>query len=410
MWAKSLNGSSVSMLTIKEAQNIIFEAATVVKESQELFISEVRGLVLRENILADRALPPFNRSMMDGYAGKISQLNITTSFKVKGEVFPGDNKKFDLKPNEVVRIFTGAKVPDGLDIVIQQEWFEKKGDEVILVNASVNLEAWKNIHLEASDAKANSTLIESGKRLRASDLAVLSSVGKTRVKTTRPLKINLVSTGDEIILPTDIPGVTQIRDAHFYVLGDLTKKLGAEAFFMGPLRDERQILKQSLEKALLSDVVVICAGVSVGDKDFVPEILEELGVKKIFHHINLKPGHPLWFGKKDNTLVFGLPGNPVSSQVCFKLFVEPTIRKMQGETNFQTRVKQYQLAQTVTKKHNRDEWAMAALNTEMKVKMIKNTGSGDFFHLSSIDGLAFLPGTAQTYEAGTMIDWIDWYD
>lgn len=397
------------MLKINEAQNIIFEHTETEKVAVETFISEVRGKVLRENILADRDLPPFNRSMMDGYAGQSTQLK-SKEFMVKGEVFPGENKTFQLNDNEVVRIFTGAKVPDGLDIVLQQEWFEKNNEKVVLSNSAVSLESWKNIHRMGSDIKVAGTVIESGKRLRASDLAVLSSVGKTRVKVTRPLKINIVTTGDEIILPTDIPEATQIRDAHFYVLGDLTKKLGAEAFFMGPLKDEKVSLKPALAKALHSDVLVVCAGVSVGEKDFVPQILEDLGVKKIFHHINLKPGHPLWFGKKDNTLVFGLPGNPVSSQVCFKLFVEPAIRKMQGETNFQTRIKQYPLAQTTTKKHNRDEWAMATLQNDMKIKMIKNTGSGDFFHLASIDGLAFLPGTAQTYEANTMMDWIDWYD
>jgi molybdopterin molybdotransferase len=175
----------------------------------------------------------------------------------------------------------------------------------------------------------------------------------------------------------------------------------------GPVPDNKEKLNDVFAEALKADMVLISAGVSAGDHDFVPEVLQNLGVEKVFHKIDLKPGHPLWFGIRGKTLVFGLPGNPVSGQVCFKLLVESALKKMSGMTDYKLKTLTMELSEDFHKHHLRHEWAMANVikdKDQSQTRPLKHTGSGDFFHYGSADALVSFPGEAKTFLKGSLVE------
>ncbi|MFZ4715001.1 MAG: molybdopterin molybdotransferase MoeA [Bacteriovoracaceae bacterium] len=398
------------MIGIDSALKLILENSSVLEETENLSIDEATGNILRENVFADRDLPPFNRSMMDGYAFHSNYLDVTEKCKVVGEIFPGEapSAQFILKQNEVIRIFTGAAVPHFCDTVIQHEWFLKVNDTIFLQEGKV-VKKGANIHNQGSDAKKGEVLIKEGTLITARHLPTLLSTGHNEVRVALKPKISIVTTGNEVVKPFEQPGPTQIRDANLVTLNEMAKPWAESIELIGPISDDPQKLKEALKRALNSNIVIVSAGVSAGDHDFVPDVLADLGVEKVFHKIDLKPGHPLWFGRKGQTLVFGLPGNPVSGQVCFKLMIEPLLKKILGMTNYNHQLLTLPLIESFNKKHHRHEWAMGVLehtSEGTKILPLKNTGSGDFFHYGKAMGLISLPGKEKIFVPGERVDWL----
>ncbi len=393
------------MLTINEAIQKISSSIEFDRPIESLPFAMCVGRVLAKDILADRDLPPFHRSMMDGFAFNFSEIDWTKSITVKGEVYPGEEKTFKLEKNECIKIFTGAAMPENLDTIIQHEWFDLGLTIKLKENKPVKKGA--NIHWKASDAKISNVLIPTGTQLTTRHLPILTSVGQMKVDVFKRLKISVVSTGDEVILPEQTPKWAQVRDANLFTLKLMSEGYAESIQTFGPVPDNKEKLTDALVEAMKADVVMISAGVSAGDHDFVPEVLLKLGVEKVFHKIDLKPGHPLWFGVRGKTLVFGLPGNPVSGQVCFKLFVESALKKMSGMQNYNLKTITMELAADFPKHHPRHEWAMAKLITEngkTTITPLIHTGSGDFFHFGSAEALISFPGNAQTFAKGSSVE------
>jgi molybdopterin molybdotransferase len=398
------------MTSIDQALKMILEVTPLQDETHLVSLDEIVGSVIRESILADRDLPPFNRAMMDGYAFHSQYIDVKEKLKIVGEVFPGESlaQNFQLKPNEVLKIFTGAALPHFCDTVTQHEWFIKVNDTIFLQDGK-SLKKGSNIHRQGSDALKNDILIKEGTLINSRHLPTLLSVGRTQVKVSLKPKISIITTGNEVVKPNEEPKATQIRDCNLQTLGQMARTFSESVELLGPVPDDLNKLRETLKRALHSEVVLVSAGVSAGEHDFVPFVLKELGVEQIFHKIDLKPGHPLWFGKKGKTLVFGLPGNPVSGQVCFKLFVEPMLKKMMGMNSPQHSLMHLPLIENFNKKHSRHEWAMGVLEETSegtKILPIKNTGSGDFFHFGKSLGLISLPGKEKVFLPGEIVGWL----
>ena len=265
------------MTSIDQALKMILEVTPLQDETHLVSLDEIVGSVIRESILADRDLPPFNRAMMDGYAFHSQYIDVKEKLKIVGEVFPGESlaQNFQLKPNEVLKIFTGAALPHFCDTVTQHEWFIKVNDTIFLQDGK-SLKKGSNIHRQGSDALKNDILIKEGTLINSRHLPTLLSVGRTQVKVSLKPKISIITTGNEVVKPNEEPKATQIRDCNLQTLGQMARTFSESVELLGPVPDDLNKLRETLKRALHSEVVLVSAGVSAGEHDFVPFVLRNL--------------------------------------------------------------------------------------------------------------------------------------
>ncbi|HEO65976.1 MAG TPA: molybdopterin molybdenumtransferase MoeA, partial [Spirochaetes bacterium] len=317
------------MLNVDEAQEIIL-AHTKLSRHVQKGILEASGFALAEEIHADRDYPPFNRATMDGYAILSSDLNDhhIKEFNVTREVFAGMPAGESLVSGNAVKIMTGAMVPDGADAIIQVEQSIQTGPHVIF--DVTEIQAGKNIAQRGEDAKKNDLILSKGHVIQPYVISMLATLGINKVQVYDSPTVAILSTGDEIV-PIDQPPLThQIRDSNHYNLKSSLQNYWIVPSYYDIVRDTKAELEKAIERGLKEDILIISGGVSMGDADFVPDVLASFGVKKLFHKVKIKPGKPLWFGETETGVVFGVPGNPVSCQVVYKIFIEPYIRKVMG--------------------------------------------------------------------------------
>ncbi len=285
--------------------------------------------VLAQEVFGLIDSPPFDNSSMDGYAVRASEAVTGSRLKVAGETqAAGVDLQLELAPAEAIRIFTGAAIPDGADAVIMQEDVDREGDTI---SVREGVESGENIRRQGGDVCADQLLLSRGDLVTPTRIGLLASQGIPEVPVhIRPM-VEIVTTGDELVEPGAplLPG--EIYNSNAPMLHAAVTRAGGIAAASHAL-DEIEELTQTLKRALgTADMVVIAGGVSVGEKDFVKDVLENLGVELDFWKIKVKPGKPFVFGRHpDGTLVFGLPGNPVSAYVTFCLFVMPVIRRLLG--------------------------------------------------------------------------------
>lgn len=314
------------MLTHQEALSRILRSAKPLGHVT-VPLPEALGRILSENVKARLPFPHFDNSAVDGFAVHRSARN-QKEFKFKGEIPAGHTRKAVLKPGEAMAIFTGAPVPRGAEAVIMQEVAERRNGSVLLQEP---VESLANIRLEGEDFKIGDLLISKGACLEPQHLALLAALGHSKVKITRPPKVGVLATGNEIVRAGKKLQRGQIYDSNTPLLEALIKKTGADPVLIAKAEDSLAGIQNAVRKGLRQDVLIVCGGVSVGKYDFVKEALRKEGVREIFWKIDIKPGKPVFFGKKGKTLVFGLPGNPVSVYVTFEEFVKPALHKMMGK-------------------------------------------------------------------------------
>lgn len=283
------------------------------------------GRVLAENVFSDMDMPPFNKSAVDGFACRKMDLG---NWMELLEVIPaGVAPLKKIGRDQCSQIMTGAAVPEGADIVIMVEHTVNENGKIRFIKEKSS----GNICFLGEDLKANDLVLEKGTLIKAPQIPVLASVGKTFVKVFLQPVVAIISTGDELVEPHNIPQISQIRNSNASQLIAQIKQLGIDARYVGIAKDSPESTRQTLENALDgSDMVILSGGVSMGDFDFVPQILEEKGIKILFDSLAVQPGRPTVFGKKENQLFFGLPGNPVSSFVQFELLVKPLLYALMG--------------------------------------------------------------------------------
>lgn len=319
------------MVGVEEARNIILKNTNELNY-EIIEISSALNRVLSEDIYAAENIPPFNNSAMDGYAVVSSMLKGSSykhpsTLRIIGNLPAGYTSENIINEDMAMKIMTGAPVPEGADAVVPIEFTKVEGNVVKISKEAIK---WENIRFAGEDVKKGQLVISRGKVIRPAEIGMLAALNIDSVKVAKTPKISILATGDEIVNLGEelLPG--KIRNINSYSLYAQVLKHGCNPMDLGIARDSREEIREKLEMGKDSDILIISGGVSVGDYDHVKNVLNEMGMEEKFWRIAIKPGKPVLFGVMGNTLVFGLPGNPVSSMVAFEQFVLPAIYRMQG--------------------------------------------------------------------------------
>jgi molybdopterin molybdotransferase len=387
------------MLEVAAALEIVLgRAAPLPTEVMPLL--EPVGRVLAEPVASDIDSPPYTKALMDGYAVRSADTGPGITLTVIEEVAAGRMPARVVGTGDATRIMTGAPIPDGADAVIPHEETEAAGNSIRLRRA---VKAGESILPRGREMHAGEVVVPAGIRLSPQAIGLLAAVGRTSVEVHRAPKMAILATGDELVETVERPGPGQIRNSNGPMLGALASRAGAVVEYLGVGPDERDGLRRLVARGLDSaDVLVLAGGVSAGKFDLVPEVLKELGVTAHFHKIRLKPGKPLLFGTHDKTLVFGLPGNPVSSFVGFELFVRPALRKMMGDAIPGPVFVPLPLAAAFAAKNDRPTYAPARLETAQGFRVRPGDwfGSADLRGLLTADALVSLPAGSVDLPSG----------
>jgi molybdopterin molybdotransferase len=324
--------AAVSTLTVDEALDRILARISPLA-SAEVALVDALGAVLTEDAVADRDVPPFRNSAMDGYAVRGADVKESgVTLRVVGAVAAGSLPERSVGAGEAMRIMTGAPMPEGADTVVRVEDTDN-GAEVVTINTATPKGV--AVRQAGEDLRRGEVVLPHGTVLRHAEIGVLASIGRGKVNVVRRPNVAVLSTGDELVDIDLEPGPGQIRDANRHALSAAVRATGAAAFDIGIARDTADDLRHALGNAAFGDVVVTSGGVSVGDHDHVKPVVDAMG-QMDFWSIALRPGRPLAFGelrtKRGAVPIFGLPGNPVSALLTFELFVRPALLKMSGRT------------------------------------------------------------------------------
>jgi molybdenum cofactor synthesis domain-containing protein len=287
------------------------------------------GRYLAEDVAADLDIPPFDRAMMDGYAVRAADTaQAPAVLRVVGQVRAGQLPATALGPAEAIQIMTGAPVPAGADAVQQVEKTRALGDGRVEIAESA--EPGQNVAPRGCEVRAGTTVLEAGRRVDAAAVAVLATAGRARVRVGRRPRVALLVTGDELVEAASRPTGGQIRNANGPAVLAQIESAGALAVPLGVAPDDSDRIAAAVEPGFDADVLVLSGGVSAGAFDLVEAVLARFGVEVFFERVAIKPGAPLVFGRRGETLVFGLPGNPVSAMVTFDVFVRAALERLQG--------------------------------------------------------------------------------
>ena len=323
--------SSPSLISVDDAIARILDPVSAVEQFEVVDIEDALGRVLAEDVCSSINVPGYDNSAMDGYAVRSADCVEPASRLLVAQRIPAGQVGSPLEAGTAARIFTGAPIPPNADAVVMQEHCELEGD---LVSINKPVKQAQHIRRAGEDISQGSVVLKTGHQLRPQELGLLASVGLAKVSVTRKLKVATFFTGDEIIEPGNKLGEGQIYNSNKYTIKGLLQTTGCEILDLGIVPDTLEatlkVLKQASSEA---DLVVTSGGVSVGEEDYVRIALEQLGELKMWR-IAMKPGKPVAYGKVDNAIFMGLPGNPVSTFVTFLLFVKPLILKLQGAEKY----------------------------------------------------------------------------
>lgn len=396
-------------LTVAEAQEAILEETPVLgAETQPA--SDSVGRVLAEAVMSTRSHPPADCSAMDGYAVRRADLagaseKNSVELPVVYEVPAGGHAARPLGAGEAARIFTGAPIPEGADAVVMQERTSLDPARPECVRIEIEPKPREHIRDRGEDFNVGDRLIEAGQVLGPAHLGVLASLGRTIVAVHQSPRVAILSGGDELVEPDRPPAAGQIVSSNSYTLSAQCREVGAHPVYLGIAADRPEAIESRLRAGLRADVIVSSAGVSVGDHDHVRSVLEKMGCRLRFWGVKMKPGFPLAFGiiEASGTLVFGLPGNPVSTAVTFEQFVRPALRKMLGHRAVHRPTLRARLSEPLRKKPGRLHFVRVSLareGTDWVATPTVNQSSGVLTSMIRGQGLAVFPAEVSSVEAG----------
>ena len=373
----------LAMISVQEALKITLENSSKIGEERTP-VTEAAGFILAENIVSNIDLPPFNKASMDGYALKAKDsVNAPVVLEVIGMIPAGVVSDLTVNEGQVVKIMTGAPVPEGADCVQMIEKTEAAGKNRVRILESVT--KGKNIAEKREVIKKNQKVFEKGTYLSPAVIAVLSAFGKAAIKIYRRPEVSIIVTGDEIVDIEQNPNAGQIRNSNGYALFHQVRQAGGMPKLLGIAKDNIEDLRPIIARGIKSDVLLISGGVSMGDFDFVEDAMAEFNIKIYYDQVNVKPGKPTVFGKINNTLVFGLPGNPVSASTIFELIVRPAIRKILGFANLNHITTQAILKEDFSSKTKRENYQPAysyLADNIFYTTPLKSKGSADILAFS----------------------------
>ncbi|ELR70021.1 Molybdopterin biosynthesis protein MoeA [Fulvivirga imtechensis AK7] len=353
-----------------------------------------------EDVYADRDFPPFNRVMMDGIAIDSHEWEKgRREYTIEGIQTAGSPQAVLSDSKNCLEVMTGAMLPQGTDVVIRYEDVTVEGKKALIDLEEIKV--LQNIHLKGTDRKAGDVLMSKSQVLSPAEIAVLATVGKSKVKVAKHLRIAIVSTGDELVDIEDTPNPYQIRKSNVYALGAALADLRHKTNIFH-IKDEKQVLTSELKVILAEhDVVILSGGVSKGKKDYVPEVLSSLGVEKYFHGVKQRPGKPFWFGKHNSgTAVFALPGNPVSTFMCFYKYVVAYLNASYGKKGKQAKAKLAAPFSFAPELSYFLQVKVVYAGGELQAEPVVGRGSGDLANLLEADAFLELPPDRAQFEAG----------
>jgi molybdopterin molybdotransferase len=382
------------MLSFSDARALVIERSTTHAGARPIHkrsVNDALGYVLAQEILADRDYPPFDRSTRDGYALRAAELHPGTYLKVIGEIKAGDTVTEHLGPCACMQIMTGAAIPPGADAVEMIEYTARSGDAVTFQRTA---KPGQNIVRKGSEARAGDVALSPGLRLGFAELAIAAQIGAHELLCANKPRVAILSTGDEIVPITEAPGPFHIRNSNGVSLAAQTRLAGGEPVPLGNALDRTEDLASKIEQGLEADILVLSGGVSMGKYDLVESVLKTLGAEFYFDAVAIRPGKPAVFGRCRNTLVFGLPGNPVSTMVTFQLFVIPAIDILSGAPARPLPLLNATLAEAITEKPNLTHFLPAHLTWSdgaPQVRALPWQGSGDISTLAHANCFLVVP-------------------
>jgi molybdopterin molybdotransferase len=393
------------MIPIHEALDLV-EQQVAALAPRRVDLADAAGLVLAKDIASDTNSPPHDKAMMDGYA--ITGRDPSPERRVIGVVAAGEVPHHAVTPGTTVKIMTGAPLPEGADAVVPWEQVETVGDDIIRLPI-VAVESGTNVMRLGASMRSGQTVVPSGTLLRPIEIAIIAEAGHNRITAIPRPTVAVLPTGNELVSVGQATQPGHIRNSNGPLLCAATTAAGGVPRDLGIGPDNVDQLKRLVTDGLREDVRVVSGGVSAGDFDLVPRVLAESGVRNIFHKVALKPGKPLWFGVAEigdhRTLVFGLPGNPVSSFVCFLLFVRPALAALAGR-GFAMASTTARLSAAQPPSGVRAGYLPARLSTgpEAMVDLVSWQGSADLAALTQANCLAVFPAGTEPFEAGTPVE------
>lgn len=370
------------MIQFEEAYKIVLNSA-VSLEKEHVNIFNSLGRVIANDIISDINMPPFNKSAMDGYACR--KADVKNLLEVLEVIPAGKAPTKAIGVNQCSKIMTGAMLPEGADCVHMVEEVEVLDNQKIKFKGEYLKE---NIAKKAEDIKVGDKLLNSGKIIKPQDVAVLATAGKYEVEVYKMPKIGIISTGDELVEPYENPELSKIRNSNSYQLFAQVLTTCSVPEYFGIALDSEKSTFELIEKALkTNDIVILSGGVSMGDFDYVPDVMKKLGFEILISQIAIQPGKPTVFAKNANKFIFGLPGNPVSSFTLFELLVKPFVYKLMN-CDFKPVAIKMPLASTFFRKRTeRLAWVPVKINQNYEIEPVEYHGSAHINSLTEVFGL-----------------------
>jgi molybdopterin molybdotransferase len=395
----------------REQQISVTEADQLLARHQSGFgtiacpLGDARGRVLREEVCADREHPPFDRVTMDGIAiDWDTWCKGTRAFRIDGAQHAGDPVSRMSRPDVAIEVMTGAVLPEGSDCVIPVEEIEVSGD-IATVCDGYDVSRMRYVHAAGSDHPAGHVLLREGSILNAPHVAIAASCGKATLQVSKKPSVAVVSTGDELVAVKETPEPHQIRRSNVHgVMAALAARLGIEAKSFHMPDDEVSLRDTLADMLACFDVLILSGGVSMGKADFVPKVLADLAVRKVFHKVSQRPGKPMYFGLSSNDKpVFGLPGNPVSTLVTLHRYVLPWLERAQGMAGEAVKERAslsraHQFAPALTQ--FLPVCVTSGEDGTLQAEPAPTNTSGDYGALAETDGFIELPAEQSEFQAG----------
>ncbi|EHK0839689.1 TPA: bifunctional molybdopterin-guanine dinucleotide biosynthesis adaptor protein MobB/molybdopterin molybdotransferase MoeA [Vibrio parahaemolyticus] len=395
---------SPAFLSVVQGQEKILSLVNTVSEIEACKIENAYGRVLAEDIISPVNVPQYTNSAMDGYAIRSDDVD-RDSYQVVAEVMAGHAYDQPLEVGQAVKIMTGAPTPRNGDTVVMREQASQEGDKVTFDGA--NIKAGQNVRQAGEDLTIGSDVFTAGTRLASPEMGMIASLGFGEANVFRKLKVAVFSTGDEVQAPGTEQKANSIYDSNRFTIMGMLEKLGCEILDFGILEDNEQLMIEALENASAqADVVMTSGGVSVGDADYIKLALDKLG-QIDFWRINMRPGRPLAFGQINNKPFFGLPGNPVAVMVSFINFVEPALRKMQGEQGWKPLKVNAIATENLRSRQGRTEFSRGIYELDdtgrLTVRTTGKQGSGILRSMSEANCLIEISPAIDTVKAGESV-------
>ncbi len=393
------------MISVHEALSSVWEAVEVLPPVS-MPLSGGFGLILSQDVKSDVDIPPFDKSAMDGFAVRSQDIEEVPALLdvLPKTIFAGEASRVSLAPGQAIRIMTGAPVPSGADAVVMVEHTSLKGERVEIRRKVLPGE---NICRKGEDVRKGAVAVSRGTFISPQVAGLLASLGAVSVRVHRRPEVALISTGNEIVEPDTVPPAGKIRNSNASIV---LCELSCNAFpacYLGIASDKPSILSRLIREALQRDLLLITGGVSVGERDFVPEVLKSLGANIYFHGVAIKPGKPLLFAHIERTFIFGLPGNPVSVLSTFHVFVRIALQKMMGLSQPALPVLSALLSNRLDKKGNRYSFHPARTWVEdgiWRTEALEWHGSADIAGASRANSFICIPANSGSLASNSRVN------